>query len=199
MSAFPNTPTSLLTRIAAELSGEPDELAWMEFFELYEPAMRGFLQRRGLDDAADVVQSVFVKLVPILRRGRYDRSRGPFRAYLSTLLYHEMVSCLRREAVRGAGCHLSLDEQDVADSNDPALGLDIVWRQSLHEAVVRHVLEKTALSQQTKDVFEDLERTGDSCVEVARRHGLAATAVRQIRSRVSRLVAAFERRFGGEA
>jgi len=36
VSAFPDTPTSLLTRIAAELSGEPDELAWTEFFELYE-------------------------------------------------------------------------------------------------------------------------------------------------------------------
>jgi len=198
MSAFPDTPTSLLTRIAAELSGESDELAWTEFFELYEPAMRGFLQRRGLDDAADVVQAVFAKLVPLLRNGRYDRSRGPFRAYLSTMLYHEMVSCLRREAVRGAGRNLPLDGLEVAESNDPALGLEITWRQSLHAAVVRHVLEKTALSQQSKDVFEDLERTGDTCAEVARRHRLPSATVRQISSRVSRMVAAYEKRFGGE-
>jgi len=198
MSSFPNTPTALLTRIAAELSGEADELAWTEFFELYEPAMMDFLRRRGLDDPADVVQSVFGKLVQVLRKGQYDRSRGPFRAYLSTMLCHEMISCLRHEAARGAGRTLPLDGMEVAESNDPALGLELGWRQSLHEAVVRHVLEKTALSQQSKDVFAELERTGDSCAEVARRHGLSPATVRQISSRVSRMVAAYEKRFGGE-
>jgi len=197
MSAFPNTPTALLTRIAFELSGDADELAWTEFFELYEPAMRDFLRRRGLDDPADVVQSVFAKLVQILRKGRYDRSRGPFRAYLSTLLCHEMISYLRHGAARGAGRTLPLDGMEIAESNDPALALEICWRQSLHEAVVRHVLEKTALLQQSKDIFAELERTGDSCAEVARRHGLSSAAVRQIRSRVSRMVAAYEKRFGG--
>jgi len=198
MSDFPNTPTSLLTRIAAELSGQADETAWTEFFELYEPAMRSFLEGRGLNDAADVVQSVFVKLVPILREGRYDKSRGPFRAYLTTLLYREMVSSFRREVARGGGRTMPLDSVEIVDTNDPAAELEIGWRRSLHEAVIRHVLDKTALSQQSKVIYEELERTGDSCAEVARRYGLPAATVRQIRSRVSRMVAALEKRFGGD-
>lgn len=197
MSAFPNTPTALLTRIAAELSGDADEAAWTELFELYEPAMRNYLLSRGQEDAGDVVQEVFARLVPVLRAGRYDRSRGPFHAYLSTMLYHEMVSNLRRARARGAGQNQPLDGQDVAVTDDPALAIDAEWRASVHRAAVRHVLEKTALSRRSKDVYAELEKTGDSCAEVARRQGLSAAAVRQIRSRVSRMVAALERRLGG--
>lgn len=199
MSTFPETPTALLTRIAADLSGEADAAAWTEFFNLYEPAMRSFLEWRGCGDAAeDLVQNVFGRLVVVLREGRYDRRRGSFRAFLATLLHHEMVSELRRAAARGAGRTVPLEGQDFSVTDDPARGLDVDWRRTLHEAVLRHVFERTALSRQSKEVYADLERTGDSCVVVARRHGLSSATVRQIRSRISRMVAAFERRFGME-
>jgi len=198
MSTFPETPTALLTRIAAEQSGESDEAAWTEFFALYEPAMRGFLLRRGLEDVEDVVQNVFAKLVPILRENRYDRSRGAFRAYLATLLFREAVSSLRHAAARGAGRTVSVDGLDLAVDDDPASSLEIDWCRSLHEAVVCHILSNTALSEQSKTVYADLERTGDSCADVARRYGLPPATVRQIRSRVSRMVAAFEKHFGAE-
>jgi len=199
MSAFPQTPTTLLTRIASELSGEADEAAWTEFFLLYEPAMRNFLERRGCGDASeDLVQSVFGRLVTILREGRYDRSRGSFRSFLATLLHHEMVSAYRRQRTRGTDLVVPLDEIDTQVYDDPARGLEADWCQAIHEAVLHHVLEKTALSRQSKEVYADLEKTGDSCVEVARRHGLTAAAVRKIRSRVSRLVMAFECHFATE-
>jgi len=199
MSVFPETPTTLLTRIASELSGEADEAAWTEFFELYEPAMRGFLVRRGCGDAVeDMVQTVFGRLVSILREGRYDRNRGSFRSFLATLLHHEMVSVYRHEAARGVGETVPLEGHDYPVENDPARGLDADWAQELHAAVVRHVLERIALAQQSKEVYADLESTGDSCIEVARRHGLTPAAVGQIRSRVSRMVAELERRFAVE-
>lgn len=199
MSVFPDTPTALLTRIASELSGEADEAAWTEFFELYEPAMRGFLERRGCGSAAeDVVQTVFGRLVKILREGQYDRSRGPFRSYLATLLHHEMVSVYRHEAARGAGVTEPLENHTLAVENDPAHGLEEDWERELHAAVLRHVFERTALSRQSKEVYADLESTEGDCVEVARRHGLKPAAVRQIKSRVSRLVKAFKKRFAVE-
>lgn len=198
MSAFPHTPTKLLTRIASEVSGEADEAAWMEFFELYEPVMRDYVRRHGLEDAEDVVQTVFARLVPILREGCYDRNRGPFRAYLSTLLCHETITTLRREMARGAGRKLSVEGMEIPVTEDPAFGLEAEWRDLRHRAAVRHVIDRTALSEQSRTVYDDLERTGDSCAEVAGRHGLSPAAVRQIKSRVSRMVAAYERLLGGE-
>ncbi len=67
MSMFPDTPTALLTRIAANVSGE-DEAFWYEFVELYEPTMRTFLTSKGiaLDDIDDIIQDIFAKLVDIL-------------------------------------------------------------------------------------------------------------------------------------
>ena len=55
--------------------------------------MRGFLLKHGAQDSDvdDLVQNVFAKLVGILREGKYEKCRGRFRAYLSTLLYHELI------------------------------------------------------------------------------------------------------------
>ena len=82
MSVFPETPTMLLTRIAMQISGE-DEAVWTEFFELYEPAMRSYLLGQGAKESKvdDIVQEVLVKLVAVLREGRYLKERSRFRIY----------------------------------------------------------------------------------------------------------------------
>ena len=42
-------------------------------------------------------------------------------------------------------------------------------------------------------IFRELLATGDNCAEVARRMNLPAATVRQVKSRVSRMIAAFEK------
>ena len=198
MSLFPDTPTMLLTRIAAQASGE-DAAVWSEFFELYTPVMRTFLGLRGIDESAidDIVQDVLVKLVTILREGRYDKGRSRFRTYLSQLLYNEMVSHYRKVNARpdSNGVPVTDDIGNVQSTAGDSLDLD--WARARHDEAVRHVLEKTALSGQTKRIFRELEKTGDTCEAVAARNGLSAASVRQIKSRVGRMVAALERRLTG--
>ena len=199
MSAFPKTPTALLTRIAADAAGE-DEAVWRELVELYQPAMRGFLLKHGAQEADvdDIVQNVFAKLVDILREGKYDKSRGRFRAYLSTLLYHELISCVRKAQARKEHRRVPVREDSAVVEPEAFAAVEREWLDECHAAAVRHVLEQTALAETSKNVFRELERTGDTCEAVAKRLGVSAASVRQIKSRVSRMVIALEKRLLGD-
>ena len=44
MSAFPETPATLLVKLAAQVTGE-DEANWVRFADLYVPAIRSFAER----------------------------------------------------------------------------------------------------------------------------------------------------------
>ena len=48
MANFPDTPVSLLVRIASEKTGVCDEAAWTRLFELYAPVIRAFAEERGI-------------------------------------------------------------------------------------------------------------------------------------------------------
>lgn len=198
MSMFPDTPTMLLTKIAMQASGE-DVAVWTEFFDLYTPVMRSFLLLRGVEASAvdDIVQDVLLKLVRILREGRYDKMRSRFRTYLSRLLYNEMVGHYRRICARPDMCALPIsdDMREVPSVAGEVLDLD--WARARHKEVVEHILTRTALSEQSKRIYRELEESHDSCEVVAKRHALKAATVRQIKSRVGRMVAELERRLGG--
>lgn len=198
MSMFPDTPTMLLTRIAMQVSGE-DESVWTEFFELYTPVMRAYLFSREVDAQAaeDIVQNVLMKLVTILREGKYDKERSRFRTYLSKLLYHEFIDHYRRSCARRDHLKVPLTDDAVEVPATVGEALDLDWAKARHKEVVEHILQKTALSEQSKLVFRELEETGDTCESVAKRMGLPAATVRQIKSRVGRMVAALERRLRG--
>lgn len=58
---------------------------------------------------------------------------------------------------------------------------------------MEHVLTRTAISEQSRRIYRELLATCDNCAEVARRMNLPAATVRQVKSRVSRMIAAFEK------
>ena len=60
------------------------------------------------------------------------------------------------------------------------------------EMIVEHVLTKTAISEQSKRVYSALER-GQALREVAEAFGLSYAAVKQIKSRLDRAIAAVEK------
>ena len=83
----PKTPVSLLQR----LRHPGDEEAWTRFVILYTPLLESWSRRAGLQeaDAADLVQSVFMRLAKELPRFHYDptlRFRGWLRTVTMNLL-----------------------------------------------------------------------------------------------------------------
>jgi RNA polymerase sigma-70 factor (ECF subfamily) len=196
MSVFPDTPVTMLARMAARVTGE-SEAGWVRFFELYEPVIKKFAEFAGAKrDSEDVVQDVFVKLVEVFRRGGYNPEKGKFRSYLSTMIRREVINRWQKAKVRGEGRHVSIDNDDspleVAVPSETAAILDAKWLLAQHAAAVEHILTKTAIAQKSKDIYREYVIKERPIGEVAKEFGVPNNSVSQIKTRVERMIADYE-------
>ena len=195
MSSFPTTSTTLLANLAERESGI-DQAEWNRFFSLYYPVMVEFARARGAgDDSEDVVQEVFADLVKVFQTGRYARGKGRFKSYLATMLRNELISRFRRMQAKSRVDGRARTPRTPLPAPPAAPSADDMptWNLARHRAAVEHVLTRTAISEQSRQIYRELLTTGDSCAKVARRMHLSAATVRQVKSRVSRMIAAFEK------
>ena len=184
MSMFPETSITLLAQIAARTAGD-DEAAWVRFFELYAPAIGKFVELQGTGrDPDDVVQEVLMKLVNVLREGRFKPGPVPFRAYLVTLIRRHLVSLWRKDQARGAGLFVPLEEDSVSVPSAVAELIDLDWRLAKRRAAVEHVLTKTAVSPQSKAVYRAYVLEERPIGEVAKEFGIPRNSVSQIKTRL---------------
>lgn len=200
MAGFPDTPGTLLARIAVEVTGHTDEAAWVRLFELYAPAIQKFAADLGArSDAEDVAQEIFLKLVAVLRKGAYREDAGKFRCYLATMIRRELVSRWRKAQARGAAENIPLDGLEAGE--EPAVPpaqeavIDAKWRIARHEAAVEHALTKTALSARSRDIYRAYVLEGLPIDEVASRFGVTKNHIGQIKLRVGRMIATLEAEF----
>ena len=195
MSRIPNTPVTLIARMAAQATGE-DEATWVKFFELYQPVIRHFAEFAGArSDTDDVVQDVMVKLVEVFRSGAYRPEKGRFRAFLATITRREVINRWQKAQVRAADRHVSLNRtttQEIAVQPEAAAMLDAKWRLAQHAAAVEHVLTRTALAQRSKDVYRAYVLEEKPIGEVAEAFGIPRNTVSQIKTRIDAMIADFE-------
>jgi RNA polymerase sigma factor (sigma-70 family) len=92
------TRLSLLLRVRDLTDG----VSWREFHGIYRPLIFGYLRGLGLEknDADDLTQEVFCRLMAILPTFELDRKRGRFRTYLWRLTHNTLVDRARRRKVR---------------------------------------------------------------------------------------------------
>src|SRR4051794_10363567 len=97
------TSHSLLVRLT-HLPADPS--AWAEFTHRYQPLIRRWCLRRGLDadDAEDVRQDVLARLVRAMKTFRYD-PRGGFRRWLYVVCRNALRDYRRKmwQPARGTG------------------------------------------------------------------------------------------------
>ena len=207
MSNFPDTPTKLLRVMAAQPVTDEEESAWKRFVELYEPVIRAYAAVEGVPpgDVDDVAQDVFVRLVGIMRRDGYDRSRGRFRTYLRTVMRRVLIDRFRRQTAARVQQHEPLDEDEAQASDalmqacaasqpDAAAVFEEKWNRAQFQALLDHVFTQTALSDQSRAIYRAYALEGGDTGEVARRFGVKPEVVRQVKSRVNRMIAALARR-----
>lgn len=196
---IPDTPKTLLRKIAEYANGD-DAAEWARFVELYTPVIRQFVSaREGVReaDADDVVQEIFVRLVNVLRAGIYRPEKGRFRAYLGTMVRRLLIDRHRRAIARGAGEIVSADDVELlSETPDAAEVVDMRLREARHAAAVEHVLSRTMLDDRTVAAYREYALEGRPAAEVAARHGITVNALRQIKYRVSRMIAAVEAQYG---
>ena len=198
MSLFPETPGTLLRKIAALQAGD-DAAVWTDFVERYLPAVRAFIRLNGApaNDVDDLVQEIFVKLVATLRASRYDAGKARFRTYLATLMRNQLFDHLRQIRSREAaheGAAETLAPRDELRS-DPGRLLDATWRLAVHHAAVDHVLNVSLLAAQSKDIYRAYVLEGQDIGDVARRFSVPRNTVSKIKMRVNQMVEAVEATF----
>ena len=198
MSAFPETSLTLLKKIAVQVTGER-EAAWVRFFGLYEPAIKRFVAYHdSTHDPEDVVQDIFLKLVNIVQSGGYSSDMGSFRAFLATMIRRHLVSLFRKDRARGAGLHVDIDDVEPSVPADVAEQIDIKWRMARHQSAIEHVLTKTAISAQSRDIYRVYVEEGRSLDEVAAQFGVTKAVIYKIKSRVEQMAAIIEAEFADE-
>jgi RNA polymerase sigma-70 factor (ECF subfamily) len=173
-----NTPISLLERLREPL--EPE--AWDRFVSLYAPLIYGWGRQVGLQDqdSADLVQTVFVKLVQILPSFVYDPQRG-FRRWLRTIVLNTWRDRRKRRGDR----QLPGDDgalADVAAPNDPEAFWDTEYRQQLVNRAL--ALLQADFQASTWKAFWEQVVVGRPAKEVAAELGLSPGAAYAAKFRV---------------
>ena len=195
MSAFPETSATLLSKLAAQITGE-DEANWARFVDLYVPAIRDFARHRGDGrDVDDVVQEVLAGLVRVLRSGSFSvrEGKGNFRAYLAKMIRSQLYMAYRREKARGLGLNVPLDDvQPSVSSESVTAAIDAEWAAARHRTAVEHVLTKTLVSDLNKRLYRAYVLDDRPIDEVAREFGVTRNQVSQAKVRIGRMVAAIE-------
>ena len=207
MSSFPTTSVTLIQKIKTLAPGE-DAAAWVRFWDTYSLAIRRFAALKGGEaNADDIVMTVLGKLVNVLREGQYTPEKGAFHSYLATMIVNEVHMQHRKDLVRKADQHISLDapvggnedggDRTLADTLQttvtPADMYEDDWRQAVLASAVEHVLTKTALSDRDRAVYRAYVQEGRPIGEVAAEFRLSRNSVSQIKTRIEKRIVAVGR------
>jgi RNA polymerase sigma-70 factor (ECF subfamily) len=174
------TPVTLLQRLCRQ----PDAETWRRFTDLYSPLLHRFALRCGVpaSDAADLVQDVFVVLVPRMASFQYDPANSFWR-FLTTILRNKWRDRLRAAAVRPAVVGDQFPEP--ADEDDPA---EVIGREEYQRMLVARAMQLMQAEFEPTTWRACLEHgvNGRPAAEVAAELGVTVNAVYLATSRVLR-------------
>jgi RNA polymerase sigma-70 factor (ECF subfamily) len=174
-----DTPVSLLERLRRPRAQD----AWARFAELYTPLIYSWARRVGLppQDAADLVQDVFVTLLQKLPEFTYDRHKS-FRAWLRTVTLNKWRDNCRRRAAAPLATNGALADVPGPD------GLDAFWDAEYHRHLVGRAMSimRTEFEPTTWQACWECVAGGKSAAEVGALLGISENAVYIARCRVLR-------------
>lgn len=180
-----STSASLIAGVRAM-----DDIAWQRFVDLYGPLIYYWCRQSGIsdEDARDLVQQVFSKVLSGIGAFRLDGTGSTFRGWLWTITRNALTDFARARKNRGrgeGGTEALQKVQQIADLSEdpttltsPAGPSDLVRRAF---DLIRGDFGATALKAFQLVIFE-----GYSSREAGRQVGMSADAVRQAKSRILR-------------
>ncbi len=197
--SYPETSVTLL-RTLREARRGVDDAAWASFVDMYGTVVHHLVRLLSPDmsdsDTDDAVQDVFVKLVNVLRSGAYDPAKSKFRTYLSAIARRLLIDRYRSEAARGLDRHVALEAaDDVGAADDPGEWMDAKWRVACRLAAERRVMEESAISAQSRELWRLVSAEGMSVKDAAMRLGIPANTASKAKRRVEALIAAVLRQY----
>jgi RNA polymerase sigma factor (sigma-70 family) len=164
--SFPTTRWSIVLgacdRSAAEAHAALAELCRAYWYPLY-----ALIRRKGYnaDDAQDLTQTYFARLLEKGVIAAADRRKGRFRAFLRTDCQHFLIDEYRRKAAReGKARPISIDARDAegryrfepADEMSPDRFFDRAWAMTLLDRVLETLAGEYA-ARARSEVFDRLK------------------------------------------
>ena len=200
MSLFPPTSLTLLHKLAVEVTGG-NEASWVRFFELYTPALRRFVEWNDhVHDPDDVVQEVYLKLVEIIRAGKYNPDKARFRTFLALLIRRQLITLYRQDQARHVADRCSIDDltEELSVPSDQREKIDLDWAKAKHEAAVEHVLTKVAMKAQSRDIYRAYVIEERPVEDVAATFGVTPDIIYKVKNRVNKMIEAVEAEYAEE-
>jgi RNA polymerase sigma-70 factor (ECF subfamily) len=199
---FPTTQWSRVIaagdRAAPEASAALAELCQVYWYPIY-----AFIRCRSYspDEASDLTQDYFSRLLEKPVIGAADRSKGRFRAFLRTDCQHFLLDEARKKRVRARVLHMvSIDADDAegryrfepADGMTPDHIFDRTWAMTLLDRVLGLLAQEYA-STGRSDVFDRLKvvlsqgrgavRAAELAAQLGTTEGAVHTAVHRLKKR----------------
>ena len=184
----------MLHKLAVEVTGG-NEAAWVRFFDLYTPAIRRFVEWNDhVHDPDDVVQEVYLKLVEIIRTGKYNPDKARFRTFLALLIRRQLITLYRQDQARHVADRCSIDDltEELSVPSDQREKIDLDWAKAKHEAAVEHVLTKVAMKAQSRDIYRAYVIEERPVEDVAATFGVTPDIIYKVKNRVNKMIAAVE-------
>jgi RNA polymerase sigma-70 factor, ECF subfamily len=182
--AVHTTPLSLLERIRAR-----DPEAWRRLVELYQPLVRFWCSRGGLQgpEAEDVAQEIFAGAAAHLDSFHHDRPGDTFRGWLRSIARNQIRLHYRRnqgrpQALGGSDAWRQLQHVpdpfgDIAD--EETVEMSQVYRRALEQV-------RCEFEEQTWQAFWLSAVEDQAPATLSARLGMTPAAIRQAKSRVLR-------------
>ncbi len=175
--------------------GKLVDLYWKPAY-LYIKAIR----RKGVDDAKDLTQSFFTRLLEKGALGKIERDRGSFRGFLKTSIRNFLIDTGRFESARRPPSGRRLlqieefrdQDEGIEDGRDPDEVFEREWKQSVLFSALAE-LERSMKEKSMGETFEVFRRyclpdfTSDNPVkekqptyeDIAEKLGLSRASVRK--------------------
>lgn len=192
---MPSTRPKLIEELRASLQAHSEgsaiqkNIAWAEFFRLYQQAIVGIGRRRRLSlaDCDDLVQEVSNDLRRYLPGFEYDPRRGKFRSWLTRICLSKVADIKRREKRQDRERQApssSLARNNVIDPKAVTPHDDLVARQSMESFVEALAELAQGISDRDVHLFEATQLERRPIVEVAHELGMQAASARQALRRI---------------
>jgi len=181
MSEHPKDTSLTLIERAHDLN---DQDAWEVLHERYMAFIKYILRQVGLgpNDVDDVSQQVFLDLTQKLKQ--YDREKGKFRGWLSTLVRNRGRMHLRSKITNEKYVNKEGDYQKIIaafESDDMDTLIQNEWNKYLIDIALKVI--QTKYKGKAFTVFK-LDLAGVSTEQIAEETGLAIASVYTFRKRI---------------
>lgn len=177
----PETRPSLIAR----LQGSPNEPAWREFVEAYEPFLRNLVERSGVPrgDVQDVTQQVLLGISRSVEQWRNDGNPASFRRWLHRVARNVALKALtsERRQVRGQGGTAFLERLEQAP-DEASEAQAAVYEAELIVWAAGQVREE--FREASWKAFWATQVLGKPVSDVAKELGLSAGSIYMSRSRI---------------